>query len=154
MIKIPAKVGIIYTYQTGIRLIEKTRKTLNLQKKTMKNIYILSLAILFSCTAKKGVFYDEISNVLVAKYINGMLVLKTGNSKTFSAYLIYDVKAKADIPKKKITITAYQAQKKDNNDRFEIDLKKLGVTNIQEYEIIWVDPDGKNINIQLQKDNK
>ena len=29
---------------------------------------------------------------------------------------------------------------------------KLGVTNIQEYKIIWQDPDGKSINIQLQKD--
>lgn len=119
----------------------------------MKNILFISCIFLFACTVKKGVFYDEMSNILVAKYQNGKLVLHTGNSKNHSAYLIYDVQAKADNSNKVLFITAFQALKKDNKDNFEIDLKKIGVTNIQEYKIIWVDPDGKNINIQLQKDN-
>lgn len=117
----------------------------------MKNYLIISCIFLISCTAKKGVSYDEMSNVLVAKYKDGKLILHTGNSKNHSAYLIYDVQAKADNTNKTLFLTAFQAPKKENKDHFEIDLKKLGVINITEYKIIWVDPDGKNTNVQLQK---
>ena len=37
---------------------------------SMKNILFVSAIFLLACTAKKGVTYDEMSNVLVAKYQN------------------------------------------------------------------------------------
>lgn len=114
--------------------------------------FVFFLAIIaFACSTKKGVFYSEMSSVLVVKYEKNKLVLHTGNSKDHSAYLVYDVSAKPDNQKKELYIKAWQAPKKENKDRFEIDLQKLGINNVQDYKIIWVDPDGKFINLQLEK---
>lgn len=117
----------------------------------MKNAIIILTLLFFGCSTKKGVFYDEMSKSLSVKFSNDKLILQTGNSKTHSAYLIYEVKAKADITKKELYITGMQAIHKDYKDRFEIDLKKLGITNIQDYKIIWIDPDKKQTNLQLEK---
>lgn len=117
----------------------------------MKNLLFVLCVFFLSCTAKKGVFYEELSNVLIVKYEKAMLVIQTGNLKNHAAYLVYDIHVKADYSTKQLLLTGFQKQKKENKDRFEIDLNKLGIKNIQDYKIIWVDPDGKNTNLQLQK---
>ncbi|HBX53582.1 MAG: hypothetical protein A2275_06520 [Bacteroidetes bacterium RIFOXYA12_FULL_35_11] len=115
--------------------------------------YVITIIVVFaiSCTSKKGVFYSEMNKTVVVKYEKNKLVLYTGNSKDHSAYLIYDVTAKADKSKKELHISAWQAPKKENKDRFEIDIQKLGISDIQDYKIIWLDPDGKSTNLQLEK---
>ncbi|MBI5218433.1 MAG: hypothetical protein HY958_05835 [Bacteroidia bacterium] len=117
----------------------------------MRHILIILLISLSACSAKKGVFYEEMNKTLAVKSDGNKLILYTGNSKNFSAYFIYEIKTKVDKTKKELCITAFHATHKDNKDKFEIDLKQLGIENIQEYKIIWVDPDGKNINLQLEK---
>ena len=100
---------------------------------------------------KGTVISDKMNKTVVVKYEKNKLVLYTGNSKDHSAYLIYDVTAKADKSKKELHISAWQAPKKENKDRFEIDIQKLGISDIQDYKIIWLDPDGKSTNLQLEK---
>ncbi len=119
----------------------------------MKFILPVLIFLAFACTPKKGVFYSEMNKTVVVKYEKNKLVLFTGNSKEHSAYLIYDVTAKADKAKKELVISAWQAPKKENKDRFEIELNKMGINNIQDYKIIWLDPDGKATNLQLEKND-
>jgi hypothetical protein len=117
----------------------------------MKNILFLLGILTIACSSKKGVFYDEMYKVLVVSYENNKLILHTGNSKDHSAFLICEIKTSVDKVKKELHITGFQAIGEEHKDRFEIDLKSLGIENIQEYQIIWVDPDQKQINLQLQK---
>ena len=118
----------------------------------MKTMLIILSLFVIGCSTQQGVFYSDMYNFMNVKFSHDKLLLQTGNSKTNSAYLISAVRAKADAAKKELYLTGLQASRKDFKDKFEIDLKKLGISNIQDYKIIWVDPDHKYTNLPLARD--
>jgi len=74
----------------------------------------------------------------------------TENSKENSALLIYEIQPRVDASKKTLMLSANQAPGKEFKTEFQFNLEELGVKNITEYQIFWIDPDGTKTAIEIQ----
>ncbi len=113
---------------------------------------LLLIIILGACSAdKKGVYFSEMSENPKITVQNDKLIIQTKNSSKHSALLIYEVNATTNKENKFIDLTANQGLNKEYQERFEIDLSKLGIVDdINQWNTNWVDPDGAKTKLKIE----
>jgi hypothetical protein len=108
-----------------------------------------------SCTlftvGKKGVYYNEMSNVPeITTYDYGFEV-HTRNSNRNSALLIYKITIQIDTLRKRIELKGSQALNKKYQDSFKIKVNGFSKANLDNYEFYWIDPDHKDNRLTIKK---
>lgn len=119
--------------------------------KLLRYSLVFILFFIWGCTTEKGVFHNEMNNQLRVYTEKNELVFITSNSKFHSAFILYDLSLDINSKEKIIRVTAKQGLKKEHKEKFSFDLSKLKISDIQDYRILWINPDNSNVNLQLEK---
>jgi len=114
----------------------------------MKKQYfiIITLFALTSCSiGKQEVFYEEMEIPPKLTLNGNILEIETRNSIRNSALLIYKIKPEVYPENNELHLKGLQALNKSYKTKFEIQLDKLNIGNLDEWTIFWIDPDGRKM---------
>jgi hypothetical protein len=117
----------------------------------MKRIQLIILNLLLSSCSlgKKGVFYDEMNTPPILTITDKILTVKTTNSVRHSALLLYKIETEVNKERGELNLFGLQAANKKYRSEFEIELDKIGIDDLDGWNINWIDPDGTKHELKI-----
>ncbi len=107
------------------------------------SLIILTL-VLSSCSiGKQGVFYEEMESPPKLTITDNNITVETKNSIRHSALLLYKIETELNKENMELSLTGLQAANEKYKTTFEFKLNTLGIEEIDDWTINWIDPNGK-----------
>ena len=113
-------------------------------------LLLLTFTLSSCAIGKRGVSYSEMHEPPKLIKESERLIIETKNSAIHSAKFIYKIEVQIDQNKKEVLVSAKQALNKKSLSRYEIELNKNDLPNLNGWTVNWVDPDGNKTELKIE----